>query len=229
VTSIELVHQAAREAYSASLAILPPAEDGTKRPLPHPDGKWEVYKRQRPTTAELRTWYPGRTGIGLVAGAVSAHARAWDFDDFAIYQEFIGAAIGTGHGALVQRIENGYCGATPADGRRWIVRCPEVPHQKEILARRLKRSDERHHERDEIRILIEIPDYAVLAPSNGSVHPSGKPYVRLSGGFTTIATINPDEHGTLIALAKSFDQIPNRVRALDAAPSRNGTSDRPGG
>src|SRR3974390_2762511 len=47
--NIGRVHEAAREAHRAGLCILPPAEDGTKRPLPNANGEWSKYKTEPPT------------------------------------------------------------------------------------------------------------------------------------------------------------------------------------
>jgi hypothetical protein len=53
-----------------------------------------------------------------------------------------------------------------------------------------------------------IGGFVVTAPSNGKVHPSGKPYVLLRGGLETITTITPEERETIWSLARSFDEVP---------------------
>jgi hypothetical protein len=73
VAVLAAVHKAAGEASAAGLCVLPPAEDGSKRPLPNKNGKWEIYKTNRSTSEELRRWYPGRSGLGIVTGTVSGH------------------------------------------------------------------------------------------------------------------------------------------------------------
>ena len=73
--------EAAREADAAGLCIIPPAENGSKRPLPNSAGTWEAYKSRRPTQDELGGWYPGRSGLGVVTGPVSGRVECWDFDD----------------------------------------------------------------------------------------------------------------------------------------------------
>ena len=90
-------------------------------------------------------------------------------------------------GELVARIEEGDSDTTPGQGIRWLWRCPgakRTPNEK--LARRPKRTDEKRDERDTVKVLLELPDYAIVAPSNGGVHPSGKPYRRTCGDFTSI-------------------------------------------
>ena len=79
------------------------------------------------------------------------------------------------------------------------------------------------------KTLIECPTFNILAPSNGRTHETGVPYVRVSGGFDTIASYTAEERADLLALARTFDQMPRP----DAAPRRQRTSiatdgDRPG-
>ena len=60
-TTIAAVHEAANEGDAAGLCIIPPAEDGTKRPLPNARGTWDAFKTVRPTGKDLQQWYPGRS------------------------------------------------------------------------------------------------------------------------------------------------------------------------
>src|SRR5262249_29468366 len=48
--------------------------------------------------------------------------------------------------------------------------------------------------------------YCICAPSNGTVHETGKPYVLMAGRFSTIATITPEERALLVELARTFDE-----------------------
>ena len=73
--TIAAVHRAADEGRDAGLCLLPPSEDGNKRPLPNKNGIWAPYQDRIPTEDEHRRWYPGRSGIGMVAGEVSR--RHW--------------------------------------------------------------------------------------------------------------------------------------------------------
>ena len=227
--NLAAVHRAALQAHAAGLCVIPPAEDGTKRPLPNSRGTWEAYKTRRQTNDEMCEWYPGRSGLGIISGPVSGHIECWDFDERGTYQDFRARASECGLGGVVDRIEAGYLDETPAGGFRWLVGYPaEVKREPNNikLARRPKRPEERQHENDKIKTLIELPPFAIVAPSNGAVHPSGKPYARRSGSFSTIASYTPDERDALIELARSFDAMP---RASERTGARgHAGEDRPG-
>lgn len=60
-----------------------------------------------------------------------------------------------------------------------------------------------------MRTLIETRGeggLVIVAPSDGGVHPSGKPYVLLAGGISSLPTLTAEERQLLFAAARSFDQ-----------------------
>ena len=152
------VHKAAEEADAAGLCIIPPSEDGQKRPWPNSRGLWDCFKAERPTPELRAQWYPGRSGVGMVTGAVSDNREAWDFDDRPTYEAYVEAARHCGLGEVVERIERGYCDDTAGGGVRWIVRYPDEverePGKRDILARRPKVEDEKKHPKDKVKVLI---------------------------------------------------------------------------
>jgi hypothetical protein len=214
-------HDAARHAWRAGLSLLPVANDGSKRP---DVASWREFQVRRPTLEERRGFAFGRhDGFGMIAGAVSGYREAWDFDCADVYQAFVAMAATCELGDVVQRLIAGYEDETPAGGRRWIVRYPETVDWHDCtLARRPGRAGE-----PKVKTLIELPTFAILAPSNGMTHPSGKPYVHRSGDFASIAQYTVDERDGLIVLARSVDQMPRP--AAHAAPSTKAhPGDRPG-
>lgn len=224
---VDPVLEAAREACAAGLCIVPPAEDGTKRPFPDSTGRWDSFKTRRPSREELRGWYPGRTGLGVIAGAVSGRTECWDFDELPTYEAFVTAARELGLEEVVQRIEAGYCDDTPGDGVRWLVHYDEAverePGGRVVLARRPGRDAE-----PKVVTLIELPAFNIVAPTNGHVHPSGRPYVRRSGGFGTISSYTSAERGAMIALARSFDAMPEATVVREPSADRGSGGTRPG-
>ena len=165
-----------------------------------------------------------RAGVGVISGAVSGCRECWDFDDLETYHAFMDTAESCGLGDLVQRIRTGYEDETPGGGRRWIVRYPDsVEWEDCTLARRPGREGE-----PKIKTLIEMPTFAITAPSNGGTHPTGKPYVRLSGGFSTIASYSVEERNALRELARSFDALPRRPHAPTVEKTTHEADLRPG-
>lgn len=223
------VHDAARKAYAAGLCVLPPVEDGSKRPQ-DVDGTWQPFKTTRPTREQMQAWYPGRSGLGIVAGPASGGAECLDFDDRDTYHAFLDAAKASDLGPLVARLETGYCDDTPGGGVRWLWRCPHATREhNQKLARRPKLPDEKQHERDNVKTLIELPDYAIVAPSNGRVHPTGGGYRRRAGDFDSIAIITAEERQAILDLARMFDAMPAsepHLEERERAAASDGT--RPG-
>jgi len=201
---------------------VPPRDDGSKRPI----DAWKEYQAERPTREQMSRWYADddRGGLGVVCGRVSGNLELLEFDDRDTYDRFVDAVneIDGGLRTLVARIEAGYLEETPGGGIHWLYRCDEVGGNTKLASRR--------DGAGEVQTLIETRGeggYVVLAPSNGRVHPSGKPYRLLAGGPTTIATISPAERDELWRLARSFDETP-RVRVRVPEPVGTDWLTRPG-
>jgi hypothetical protein len=219
------VLDAVRPAYNlAGLSLLPVRADGTKAP---DVSSWRQYTDTRASIEQMRAWdFAGRVGFGMLAGKASGYRECWDFDDASTFEAFIAAAEASGLGDVVARIRNGYEDETPGGGRRWVVTYPtSIEWHDCTLARRHGGTGE-----PKVKTLIELPTFAILAPSNGGTHPSGRPYVRRSGGFETIASYRSDERAALIELARSFDQMPRREAGPKPAGASRPDSDltRPG-
>jgi hypothetical protein len=208
-TEVEDVARAALEAFDAGLSPIPIRADGSKSPA---IARWKQYQVRRPERAQVEEWFApqrGHRGLGIVGGAVSCNTEFLDFDTPDIYSKFLMAAKQKGLGDLVHRAEQGYHAQTPG-GDHLAWRCDPAGRSQK-LARRLKRPEEQKHENDRVKTLIETKSeraYSLAPPSNGRVHPSGRGYRFVSGGFREIVTITPDERETLIEVARSFDEMP---------------------
>ena len=202
----EALRDRARRAVRAGLRVIPPKEDGTKRPeteLVDGDWTWKHWMSAPPSREQLRAWYGPRHGVGIITGAASGDVTCFEFDDADVVGVFLDTAESVGLGGLVERIARGYSERTPGGGVHWLYRCPEVFGNRK-LARR-KRED------GTIVPLIETRGeggFAVLAPSWGRVHPSGLSYAQLAGGVETIAEITADEQRSLHQLAQAFNELP---------------------
>jgi hypothetical protein len=235
-----------RAAVAAGLNVWPPAEDGSKRPVARPlyvgpDGRptlrrtgqplldeqgkqrwgWEPAQYE-PVTPELlqELYLDGRrTGIGLICGYGDLELLEFDGD---LLDPFTEAAEQAGLAALWERVCSGYLEETPGGGWHVFWRCSAAGGNT-VLARRPAG--------DRTEVLIETRGrggYAIIAPSNGRVHPSGRAYRLARGGPATIAAITPAEREALLDLARSFDELP-RARASDPPPAdRSGWEVLPG-
>src|SRR5262245_59546451 len=66
-------------ARAAHVCTIPASEDGEKKPALD---AWKVYQERLPTEQELQAWFRnGRTGLGVVCGAVSGDLEVIDFDN----------------------------------------------------------------------------------------------------------------------------------------------------
>jgi putative DNA primase/helicase len=160
--------------------------------------------------------------LGIVCGAVSGSLECLEFDDRLTHEAFLELASASELGDVVAHIRGGYESQTPGGGYHWPYRCSEIAGNTK-LARRPKMPEEMSHPEDKVKVLIETRGqggFIVEWPSFGKVHPSGKPYKLLSGGFDTIATITPEERASLFELARTFDQMPKRG-AQESHPKGN--------
>ncbi len=217
-------------ALAAGVNVFPPREDSTKAPW----GDWKAYQSKRVTPEQCRAWWGPRTGIGAICGRISGNLELFEFDDRDTYHAFKELAQQAELGDLVARLEAGYCEDTPSGGVHWLYRCSAVTGNLK-LATRPKRTDERDpaNRDDDTKVLIETRGeggYVVLAPSNGKVHPTGRPYVLRSGGFASIPILTPDERADLHNLARAFHEAPPKVQPAPPGPPRPAPSGdlRPG-
>jgi hypothetical protein len=226
------IHREALAAHEACLSIVPPKQDGTKAPIE----VWKKYQQDRAELDQLDRWYSnGCTGLGAVTGRVSGGVtlaggevagglEVLEFDDRETYERFRAAAARAGLNGLVDRIEDGYLEESPSGGIHWPYRCAEIAGNTK-LARRPDPG--RPHG---CKVLIETRGeggFIILAPSFGTVHPSGRPYRRIRGGFDSIAAITPEERADLWDLARSFDEMPD-AGPEPARPAGAADEARPG-
>ena len=208
-------------AHRAGLCVVPPAQDGTKRPFIPSGGGWKHYQQQRPTPALLKQWYDpsnGLTGLGLVCGKVSGNLEALDFDTREAWDEFCQMAEHCGIAPLVDRIWAGYGEMSPR-GAHLIYRCSEIAGNMKLA-----------RQADGKKAIIETRGeggYIIVAPSNGSVHPSGGEYRCVSGSIATIVEISPIERKDLIELAKTMTRFV-RAESTQVESASTGAAGRPG-
>ena len=202
LTCRRAIIRTALEARRAGISVVPVLPDGRKRPAV----RWHVYQHRLVTPREIARWFGnGERGLALITGAISGRLEALDFDSRAMYQAWSERMRQWGYGALYDRLTRGYLEATPHGVHLLYRSCSAEKNQK--LASVPIDGPQR------VRTLIETRGeggLVVVAPSGGGVHPSGKPYVLLAGGITTIATLTAEERQILFSVARSFDQTTPR-------------------
>lgn len=216
-----------QQAFDAGLSIVPPAQDGSKRPYAYwkdAAGKstWKPAQTTRPDLALLQTWYDprnDRTGLGIVCGAVSGNLEVLDFDTRDGWKDYQALAERCGLAPLIARMWAGYGEESPR-GAHLLYRCSENAGNT-ALAKKAGVKTAFIETRGE-------GGYIIIAPSHGSVHPSGADYRCVSGSLAGIVTITPEERGELWALAKSLDETPRPTPASDPLQSSRDPANRPG-
>lgn len=220
----------AQQYVTAGLSLLPIRADGSKMPNLR---TWKELQVRLPTPAELRTWFGNgsTSGLAIIGGQVSHSLEILDFDDHAIYQEFLLAAEATGLAALVNRIRDGCEEASP-NGAHLPYYCSTIEGNKKLAKRPATPEELQVTPDDSIKGLIETRGeggYVIAAPSSGTTHRSGKPYVLLQGSWLTVATITPEEREDLWDLCRTFDRMPPREADSSSPPPRHATTSmRPG-
>jgi hypothetical protein len=197
LTALEFANQ--------GISVVPVATDGTKRPG---IASWKQYQETRPTTAELMTWFADAQGVGVICGKVSGNLEMLELEGRAVadkmHLDLKEMAGNAGLGEVWDRINNGYVEMTPSGGIHWLYRIDgEVPGNTK-LAR--KPGDE-----DKVEVLAETRGeggFVIVAPTNGTCHPSGGAWTMLVGSAKSIPTLTVAEREGLHQLFATFDSVP---------------------
>lgn len=215
----------AREMHDAGLCVLKIKADGSKAPDVR---SWTPYKVQRSTPAEHDQWFSGErpAGIAVVYGDVSGNVEMIEFEGHAIrdgiLDEVTEIAEASGLAEEWHAILNGWASESPSGGRHYRVRVDGAPVRGNTkLASRLAREDEYTDEERQrlrekptariVRVQIETRGeggYGLVEPSGGTVHATGRPYVRLAGGPASIPTLAPEALEAIHDICRMVDTLP---------------------
>ncbi|KAB1658993.1 phage/plasmid primase, P4 family [Pseudoclavibacter sp. CFCC 11306] len=197
---------AALQLHAAGASVVPVKADGSKSPAL----AWKSYTRERATEQQIRDWFPDNTplGVGMITGAISGGIELLEIEgrampDMPALLELLDGAELTG---LYQQILQGWSEQSPSGGLHLFYRISDAPVPGN---EKIARADNRE-------TLAETRGeggFVVLAPSAGTVHPTGRPYVRLLGGPDTITTITMAQRDQLhlvfnLALDKTPEEEP---------------------
>jgi hypothetical protein len=205
-------HEAALAACAAGISVLPPKQDGTKRP---DSTGWTKHQRERATKEQINIIYAqGRTGVGWVTGEVSGNLEVMDFDDRSALAEYCKFCKEAGLDGLLDRVMRGYFEHTP-NGAHLAYRCSTIEGNKKLAKGKNKKA------------LIETRGeggFIIVAPSHGGVNAAGE-YVLESGGVAAIVTITPKEREALHDIARMLDES---IQPTETRTMATGYGDRPG-
>lgn len=230
---------AALAAYDAGLCPIRPRTDGSKAPLAvRAHGKlnettgqrepgWESFQSERPNRVQVEAWFGAHPGLGLVCGAVSGQLEMLELEGRAIAeglgQELIEAVDAAGLTPVLERIGAGYTERTPSGGLHWLFRVGDGPALGSLkLAQRLATPGElAERPRSPLRALIETKaegGFVIVAPSNGTTHPTGGSWTLTHGGFASIATVTAAERDALYEVCRTLDRLERTAQGIAKVP-----------
>lgn len=187
------------------ISVVPVATDGSKRPgIP----SWKEFQNRRATPDELLAWFSNAEGVGVICGSISGNLEMLELEGRAVaskmHLDIAEIARNSGLENLWNKLNSGYVETTPSGGLHWLYRIDgEVPGNTK-LARR-------PGENGGIDVLAETRGeggFVIVAPTNGSCHPSGGAWTMLIGAPSSIPTITREERDALHHLFSMFDEIP---------------------
>lgn len=212
--------------YNAGCNIYPPAEDGSKRPA----GRWEEWQHERQTVQWVnRIYATPRAGVGIICGKISGdlemlelEGRATTSDHFTrISDECDKLQV---LDVLEDLLQNGYAEWTPSGGLHLLYRIADhdVPGNTKIARRPATPSELEDNPTDKIKVLSETRGeggYVIVAPTAGTVHPSGDSWSVASGRIGVIPTITWEQRQRLVeAVRVALDEMPAPVAPTPARP-----------
>lgn len=229
---------AALAAYDAGLCPIKPKADGTKAPKGEPgrgkvnatgtrDYGWEDFQNERPARAVVEAWFGAHPGLGLVCGAVSGHLEMLELEGRAI-KEGVGEELTrlveeAGLGPLLARIAAGYSERTPSGGIHLLMRVVDGPAAPSLkLAQRASTPEELAASTTQpLQVLIESKGeggFTIVAPSNGTTHPTGGSWTLAAGSFETIALVTMAERDALYAVCRQLDRVERTAEGVAKVP-----------
>lgn len=196
---------AALEFLLAGVNVVPVREDGSKAPA----GSWKQAQTDMTTPEHLVTWATTAQGFGIITGKVSGNLEMLELEGRAVAAGILDEARELAHkaeiGDIWDKLQSTYIEMTPSGGIHWLYRIEgDVPGNTKLA--------QRPGANDNPECWIETRGeggFVIVAPSGGTVHPSGKPWVRLEGKTPKdIVTFTEAERQELHLLFMLFDEMP---------------------
>ncbi|MFI8593759.1 phage/plasmid primase, P4 family [Microbacterium sp. NPDC078428] len=205
----------ALDVHAAGLSVVPVEADGSKRPR----GAWKPYTTTAADEQQLRAWFGSdvEQGIGLVTGFGDVELLEVEGVAMSMMGDVVELLDGTGLRPVYDRLVAGWSEQSPSGGLHLIYRVAggAVPGNQKVAQR--PKTDAPY--RETLAETRGTGGFVVLAPSAGRVHPTGRPWVRLSGGPATLPTLTREERDQIHAvLHAALDSMPDEQPAAAAGP-----------
>lgn len=199
--------ETALELIEAGCSVIPIKADGSKAPL----GPWQHAQHHRAGAAQVARQLatPGfELGLAVVTGAASGNLLMVEIEGRAAHRltELEQLAEASGLGGLWRAVSAGWMEESPSGGIHWFIRTPEP-----IPSRKLAQAADKG-------CLAETKGeggYTIVAPSGGTVHATGKPWVLRAGGPRNAHSATLEELEQFLTVFSSLDERP-----ADPAPDR---------
>lgn len=210
---------AAKLWHDTGCSVWPPAQDGTKRPM----GEWKQFMQERAPWEHLQAKYlvsaQRLTGVGLICGKISGNLEMLELEAEATDSGSIDAILFEAQARGVDWLwqlltQDGYAEWTPSGGLHLLYRVDgeAVPGNTKVARRPATEEELAVSPQDKIKTLSETRGeggYVVVAPSGGTVHPSGESWSVCAGKIGQIPTIRWEDRCALHeAIKEALDQMP---------------------
>lgn len=193
-------HETAHELAAAGISVVPVLNDGSKRPY----GVWKRWQTEIATTPMIDAMWPTNTdlGVGVITGRISGNLEMLEVEGRAVHNlsALTELATASGIGEIWSRVSVGWLEQSPSGGLHWFYRLENVVPGNTKLANAAD-----HTTLAETR---GEGGFVVVAPTAGTAHETGLPWVRLTGGPSTIPTLTDDEREALHSIFATLDQTP---------------------
>ena len=195
--------QSALAFLASGCSIVPAKSDGSKAPI----GSWKKWQSERPDAKQLAEWFSDSKvqGFGIVTGAVSGNLEMLEVEGRAVaagmVEEIRDLAFASGLGEIWNVISTGYVEMTPSGGFHWLYRIADEPVPSNTKFAHDKNNECLAESRGE-------GGFVVVAPSAGTTHPSGKPWVLINGSPALIPMLSWEEREAIVNCFRLFDETP---------------------
>ena len=228
------VYDAALRWLALGIGTLPVKKDGSKAP----DCEWKQYIERLPTDDELWAWHHrGGTGLGLTTGRTDREdglsLEMFEFEARAlaegVHKEFLGYIAEAGLDECWARIMAGYWEISPSEGIHAYWLAPDVCGNTKLAQRLATPEELAEKPGDKYRTLIEtrgLGGFSVAAPTPGSFHPSGRPWLG-DGSPEITSLITAEEREGIFACARKCHKVPKGAIHERPERAKHETLERP--